>query len=146
MHLKQLVDESLAGRRFWAVFTPCDEVGYAPLLSDIGALLGDSTYAKHMSGLMSLLALVQTSVRGPKELESNASLCHEAVSGEAIFEFIKGPLRLYWFYGLDRRVIIVATVKVKKGQKTPAAIKRAMLALKREYSIAHGGGHLRIHE
>lgn len=58
--------------------------------------------------------------------------CHEAVAGAQIYEFIKGPLRLYWFYGADRQVIIVPAVHHKKQQKTP---KDVVLMLRREQQV-----------
>lgn len=138
MLLTPLFDDSMV-RPSWAAYTPCDAAGEAPLLCEIAALLDDATYSKSMRGLLSLIELVQASERGPLDLIPNGALCHEAIADENVFELIKGPLRMYWFYGLDRRMIIVATVKVKRGRRTPSAIKKSLLAMRDEYWAAHRG-------
>jgi len=69
-------------------------------------------------------------------------VCHEAVAGAQIYEFIKGPLRLYWFYGADRRVIIIPGIYRKKQQTTPRKIERMLRKAKQDYLAAHGQGTL----
>ncbi len=70
---------------------------------------------------------------GPKLYEKNPNICHEAVAGEGIFELRKGNIRLYWFYGNGRRVVICSMVIVKRVQKTPAAVANKLVEYKKAY-------------
>ena len=67
-------------------------------------------------------------------------LCHFVDQGENIYEFIKGDLRVLWFYAKGQRGIVVCSHGfVKKGQKCPAKEKNKAIRLKREFE---DGGRL----
>lgn len=86
-------------------------------------------YAKSAAGLMVMLE--NFSEHGRKML--NDGICHEVDENEKLFEFIKGDLRLIWFYGNGNQIIICSHCFVKKGRKTPPSEKAAAIRLKREY-------------
>ncbi len=52
-----------------------------------------------------------------------ADICHK-VSRE-IWVLVKGDLRIFWFYGEERRMIICTHGIIKKDQKAKRAIKHA---------------------
>lgn len=101
---------------------------HCPLTESINAL--GANYDKSVDGLLSLLE--KFSKHGTRIL--NDELCHEVDSENKIFEFIKGSLRLLWFYGAGNKIIICSHVFIKKGQKTPAAQKNAAIELKNKYA------------
>lgn len=127
----------------WKAYTPCRTRNDAQLVDEIEALLQDSNFSNTMTDLLALAETALESESGPQLLKSNHKLCHEAIAGEGVYEFIKGRLRMYWFYGRERRVIIVAAVRVKKGQTTSADVKRFLLATKRQYVHANEQNTLR---
>jgi len=70
-------------------------------------------------------------------------LCHLVDQGEGIYEFIKGDLRILWFYAKGNKGIVVCSHGfVKKGQKTPNREKKKAIRLKEEYE--DGGRSLNI--
>lgn len=86
-------------------------------------------YDKSVDGLLALLE--RFSQHGVRML--NSDLCHEADSANKIFEFIKGDLRLLWFYGSGKQLVICSHVFLKKGRKTPANEKQRAIDLKNLY-------------
>jgi hypothetical protein len=102
--------------------------GYRCALVDSLAKLG-SNYEKSLDGLLSLLA--KFSEHGQRML--NDGICHEVDENEKLFEFIKGDLRLIWFYGRGNKIIICSHCFIKKGKKTPPSEKAAATSIKREY-------------
>lgn len=86
-------------------------------------------YAKSVAGLLVMLG--KFSEHGRKML--NDGICHEIDENEKLFEFIKGDLRLIWFYGDGNKIVICSHCFVKKGRKTPPAEKTIAANLKNEY-------------
>lgn len=102
--------------------------GYGcPLMESLDAL--GSNHEKSMDGL--LVMLERFSEHGQKMLHDG--ICHEIDENEKIFEFIKGDLRLVWFYGDGGKIIICSHCFVKKGQKTPNGEKSHAISIKRQY-------------
>ena len=95
-----------------------------------------------MADLLALLETVLTRPEGPRLFMGVKKRCHEAVSGTQIYEFIKGPLRLYWFYGADRQVIIVPSVHHKKQQTTPKKVEQMLRREQKAYRQGHKDGTL----
>lgn len=61
-------------------------------------------------------------------------LCHLVDQGQGIYEFIKGDLRVLWFYAKGQKGIVVCSHGfVKKGQKTPNKEKKKAIRLKQAY-------------
>ena len=83
-------------------------------------------YEGSVSGLFDFLERFAISGRDT----FNDELCHYVDKDEKIWEFIKGDIRVLWFYG-DGRIIICSHAFIKKAQKTPVKdIKRAITAKK----------------
>ena len=141
MYLKHLADLSDGPTSCWRAYAICDEDGQCDLDEEIAQLLADATAARAMRSLLALLENCLAEPEGP-QLYIGTLVCHEAVAGAQIYEFIKGPLRLYWFYGADRRVIIIPGIYRKKQQTTPRKIERMLRKAKQDYLAAHGQGTL----
>lgn len=58
---------------------------------------------------------------------------HEANKKEQIFEFIKGPLRLFFFKGVGGQIAVCTTGERKKGQKTDKSAVRKAAEFRKEY-------------
>ncbi|MBN7822316.1 type II toxin-antitoxin system RelE/ParE family toxin [Bowmanella yangjiangensis] len=86
-------------------------------------------YTKSMEGLMSMLE--KFAAHGQRML--NDEICHEADKNAKIFEFIKGDLRLLWFYGDGNKIIVCSHAFVKKRQKAPPLEVRKAINLKDRY-------------
>lgn len=96
--------------------------------------------ATDLAGIVALVEVSVSQPQGPKGLGN--SLCHE-VSNEGepkIFEFIKGKLRLLWFYGDGEKLIVCSHVLRKKSQKTPRGDVEKALAIREEYFRACARG------
>lgn len=100
-------------------------------LNSLGA-----NYESAIDGFFSLFE--KFSQLGKKVL--NNELCHEVDSNNKIFEFIKGDLRLLWFYGSGNKVIICSHIFIKKRQKTPELEKRKAINIKNNYMKAVSSG------
>ena len=61
---------------------------------------------------------------------------HEANKQEAIYEFIKGPLRLFFFKGAGRQVAVCTSGVRKKGNKTDKGAVAKAAALRVGYEKA----------
>lgn len=72
-------------------------------------------------------------------------LCHEVDKNEGIYEFIKGDLRVLWFYARGNRGIVICShAFVKKDQKTPNKEKKYAIRVRENYE--DGGRSLNIIE
>lgn len=92
----------------------------------------DQLGANHEKSLDGLLVMLgKFSEHGQKML--NDGICHEIDENEKLFEFIKGDLRLIWFYGKGQKIVICSHCFVKKGRKTPPGEKAVATKLKRQY-------------
>ena len=93
-------------------------------------LASPGQYGKNANGLIQLLEYVAGSPSGPRELPD--TLSHYIDQDERIWEFIKGQLRVAWFYD-EGQIIICTHCFVKASQKTPAADKRTAIEAKQNY-------------
>jgi hypothetical protein len=126
----------------WRAFTPCSADGRSTLQADVLRFLSDPNLSGAMTDLLALMETVLTRPEGPRLYLGVKKRCHEAVSGAQIYEFIKGPLRLYWFYGEDRQVVIVPAVHHKKQRATPKKVEQMLRNELRAYRQAHRDGTL----
>lgn len=123
----------------WQILAPVegqDDEGaeLCPVLEFITGHFGGK-YSASAKGLLAMLEKTSTSENGPRIF--NDDQCHEVDKSESIFEFIKGDLRLLWFYGKDRKVVVCSHGFLKKSQKTPDAERQRAIALKKQYMKAH---------
>jgi len=137
VYLLSLEDLCNGRPAYWRAFTPCTAAGVSALQEDMQRFLADPNLAGAMADLLALMESVLTRPEGPRLFLGVSKRCHEAVANSQIYEFIKGPLRLYWFYGEDRQVIIVPAVRHKKQQTTPKAIQQMLRREQKAYRQGH---------
>ena len=63
----------------------------------------------------------------------NDAICHYADKEEKIWEFIKGDIRILWFYAGHDQAIICSQGFIKSGQKTPKVEKQKAIKAKTQY-------------
>lgn len=61
---------------------------------------------------------------------------HEADKANGIYEFIKGPLRLFYFKGLNGEIAVCTSGVRKSGQKADKAAVAHAIDLKKKYMTA----------
>lgn len=66
----------------------------------------------------------------------NDDLCHYVDKDEKIWEFIKGDIRVLWFYGKGSRIVVCSHGFIKKSRKTPIKEINHAVAIKKEYENA----------
>lgn len=120
----------------WDAYTACAQDGTSSLFSEIADFLENKNLCKQMENLLSALETALKDPRGPQLYLGNPKLCHEAVAGTGIYELIKKPLRLYWFYGEGNKVIILSAVHHKTTQKTPPLVVRRLKSIQNAYRQA----------
>mgnify|MGYP001043107019 CR=1 FL=1 len=102
-------------------------------IQELAVLLENSATHSHAVQLIKTINDLCFHELGPKLFLNNPNICHEAVTGEGIYSFRKGNIRLYWFYGHERRIVICPMVSVKKTQKTPKEIVKKLKDFKTSY-------------
>jgi len=95
-------------------------------------LHGESTTAAQRLGLYSMLERVAE--LGLSEVPS--SWFHEANKEHGIYEFIKGPLRLFFFKGRNGDIAVCTTGVLKKGQKVDKSAVQRAVGYKKAYEAA----------
>lgn len=126
------LDRIRTGR--WAVLAVCTDRGDCPLSRFLSALSGD--LARDGRRLLALLERV--AVDGPPR---NVEVSHQLAGG--IWQFAQGRLRVLWFYG-DGRLVIVTHGFVKRSRKTPPAEIERAVACRQAYLRDRWRGGLRI--
>lgn len=120
----------------YTVLAVCDNRNACTLIDffeSLGANLEKD--AHHMLEL-----LERVSQHGPPR---NTDISHQ-IDGE-IWEFIKGRLRVFWFYD-EGRVVVCTHGLVKKGQKTPRSDITQAANRRKEYLAAKCARTLEIEE
>ncbi len=130
MHVRRL----LQGR--FTVLAVCDNRNVCTLIDFFEGL--GANLEKDSAHMLELLDRV--SLQGPPH---NTDISHQ-IDGE-IWEFIKGRLRVFWFYD-EGRVVVCTHGLVKKGQKTPKADIAQANSRRKEYLAAKRAGRLEIEE
>lgn len=105
-----------------------------PLLESFESL--GRNYEKSLVGLQVMLE--KFSEHGPKMLHDG--ICHEIDENDKLFEFIKGDLRLIWFYGDGNKIIVCSHCFIKKGQKTSKTDKADAKRIKHQYEALRAKG------
>ncbi len=120
----------------YTILAVCDSRGN-PVLLDFFEGLG-SNFQKDMDNMLQLLEVC--AVSGPPR---NTQVSHK-IRGE-IWEFIKGRLRILWFYD-QGRIIICTHGFVKKSGKTPVQEISLAESKQRQYQIAKANNAIIIQE
>lgn len=94
--------------------------------------VGEASTSSVRAGLIEMLTHVaENGLQG-----APSKWFHEADKASGIFEFIKGPLRLFFFKG-NGRDIAVCTIGVRKsGQKADGLVVKASVRWKKDYVSA----------
>lgn len=101
---------------------------------------GEEDTAAYRTGLTQMLEYV---AENGLAAASHAWL-HEANKRDQIFEFIKGPLRLFFFKGSDGQIAVCTSGVRKKGQKADKHAVARAVTLRTEYLAAHTDHSLEI--
>jgi len=112
------------------------------LLDWFEQLESDGTFISNMDGMLNLMRHVATTESGPVELKDTQ--CHTVDDGQQIFEFIKGRLRVLWFYGKGNKLVVCSHGFVKKTQKTPKEEVKKCIRVKERYMRAHQDNNIEI--
>lgn len=62
--------------------------------------------------------------------------CHEANKKEQVYEFIKGPLRLFYFKGKGKQIAVCTGGVRKKGSKADAGAVATAAGMRQAYMKA----------
>lgn len=95
-------------------------------------LQGESNTAASRMGMISMLEYV--AANGLQSMPNAWS--HEADKQAGIYEFIKGPLRLFYFKGLNGEIAVCTSGVRKSGQKADKAAVAHAIAMKKQYMNA----------
>ncbi|MBE0503161.1 MAG: type II toxin-antitoxin system RelE/ParE family toxin [Desulfuromonadales bacterium] len=109
----------------WAIVGACSDRGDCPVDDFLCGL--NANFEKDVQRVRTLFKHIAKA--GPTLLPVEVS---HNIAPE-IFEFIRGRLRIVWFYGDGGRIVICSHGFVKKGQKTPRAEIEAAQRAKRNY-------------
>lgn len=93
---------------------------------------GESSTSAYRSGLANMLEYVATN--GLQVMP--VAWSHEVDKANGIYEFIKGPLRLFYFKGLNGEIAVCTSGVRKSGQKADKAAVAHAIALKKQYMSA----------
>lgn len=118
----------------------------SPVEDSLEAWLDDEQYEGYASGLIDLIEAIGYAANGPAIFNGNSSICHEAIEGEGIYRLRKGCLRLYFFYGLDRKVVLCPYAEVKRTDKVSRSTRKLLLDARDAYAEAHAQNALKIKE
>jgi hypothetical protein len=146
MHLRRLpfqVQDAYTGKtRHWSLLAIADEDGSC----QVEQFLMEQLAGGQINAATELLAFLDSMVyeeQGPLRWIGTPR-CHESVSGEKIFEFKQGRLRVHWFYGEGRCVAILARAVLKSTQQTPKPLVKQLQALKSQYEATARAGLIEI--
>lgn len=136
MYLKRL--KNCEAGDVWTIVGVCTDRGECPADDFLCGL--DANYNKDINRVRALFTHVAQ--QGPTLLPVEVS---HNIAPE-IFEFIRGKLRIAWFYGEGGKMVICSHGFVKKGQKTPRAEIDAAKRAKERYLAAFRRGEVTILE
>ena len=133
------------GSTKWSLIAALEEVDgkeSCPLLDDFDRLEAEGGFGSSIDGMLVLMDHVADV--GPMTLPDK--LCHEVNKDPTIFQFIKGRLRVLWFYGADNKVVVCSHCFVKKDQKTPKPEIHKCIGIRERYLSAHADRNIELLE
>lgn len=74
----------------------------------------------------------------------SSSWLHEASKRDRIFEFRKGPLRLFFFKGVGRLIVVCTVGTRKKTQRADPRAVASSVAMRKEYFDAVKSNNLKV--
>lgn len=136
MYLKRLINRDAEDT--WSIVGVCSDRGDCPADDFLCGL--DANFEKDVQRVRTLFKYIAKT--GPNLLPVEVS--HNIAPD--IFEFIRGRLRIAWFYGDGGKIVVCSHGFVKKEQKTrPAEIATAQRT-RSSYISAHQKGAVAIVE
>ncbi|MBK9447556.1 MAG: type II toxin-antitoxin system RelE/ParE family toxin [Betaproteobacteria bacterium] len=123
-----------------ALVEECNDGITCPLTDFFGE--AGKNYAGSINGMLDLF--VRFSQSGPETF--NDALCHYVDQNERIWEFVKGNIRVLWFYGTGSRIIVCSHGFIKKTAKVPPKEVKRAIAAKRRYETATNSNQIEIIE
>lgn len=136
MYLKRLKNTEAGDT--WSIVGICTDRGACPADDFLCGL--DANYQKDVGKMRVLFKHVAQ--KGPNLLPVEVS---HNIAPE-IFEFIRGDLRVAWFYGKGGKIVVCSHGFVKKGRKTPRSEIETAQRAKESYMAAHRRGDVVIEE
>lgn len=116
----------------WKIYSIASEDETCPITEALHRIIREGDSVRHVEAMVALIKTISFDTHGP-QVYIGTTVCHEAVSGEAIYAFRKGSLRLYWFYGADRKVVICPHIDTKHVPKTSKALAKKLTEIKDSY-------------
>lgn len=135
MYLKSLLPKSIT--KTWRILAICDN-RQACQVDDFLLSLAPNL-KKDANRVRALFKYVTE--HGPRELDLEIS--HNIAPD--IFEFVRGRVRVAWFYD-ENKVVICSNGFIKKGQKTPKQEIEAAQAAKSDYFFYKAKGRITLLE
>jgi phage-related protein len=136
MNLEVKMRLRLVGKGKWRILAVCRSRGDCPLLELLAEL--PPNLAKEGRQIQALLHRMQ--VHGPPR---NVELSHQV--GPGLWQLARGRLRILWFYGDDRAIVLTHGF-VKRSRKTPAAEIARTAESRSRYETARAAGTLIVEE
>lgn len=138
MHVRRLPfgdQDAYTGRTaIWTLYALCDRNGQCQVEEYLCGLLSGPS-SQTATEMLALLENIVFDAEGPRRWIGTAR-SKESVSGERIYEFKVGSLRVHWFYGQGQRVAVLARAVMKKSNSTPKPIATELKRLKSQYEAA----------
>lgn len=103
---------------------------------------GEESTSGSRSGLMGMLKHV-----AQEGLQSMpAAWSHQVNKKDQIYEFVKGPLRLFYFKGEGSQIVVCTSGILKKTQKVDKASVARAAEARKQYMAAHAAGQIEVVE
>lgn len=135
MYLKSLLPQNII--KTWRILAICSNRQECPVDEFLVALAPN--LQKDANRIRTLFKYVTE--HGPRELDLEVS--HNIAPD--IFEFIRGRVRIAWFYD-ENKVVICSNGFIKKGQKTPKDEIKAAQAARSDYFADKAKGRITVME
>jgi phage-related protein len=134
MKLKLLFQET------WTIYAVVEERNGTPVCPLEDFLCGvPADHARSVDAMLALLSYVAEN--GPRDLSDKLS--HYIDKDERIWEFIKGGIRVAWFYD-EGRIVVCSHAFLKNSQKTPKSERARAVDAKEQYLAAKAAGKLKL--
>ena len=123
----------------WTVVAPVDGRGHCAFERQLVDMLSDPKLKAYVVGFAALWERIP--VTGPRQLST--ALYHCVDETHAIYEFIKGPLRLLCFEA-EGKLVVCSHVLRKRSQKIRARDKASAIALRAQFLSALAAGRVEV--
>lgn len=136
MYLRRL--KNYASDDCWSIVSLCNDRGDCPTDDFLSGL--DANFEKDVNRVRVLFTHIAKNGLNQLSVDVSHNIAPE------IFEFIRGRLRIVWFYGDGRRIVVCSHGFLKKGQKTPRSEIETAQRARSSYVAAQQKGAVAIVE